>query len=430
MLEASQGQTVMMLVFAFTVAALVTEKYHRVVSALLGAALAVYFGGFVYHIFSPEEAVSTFIDGPTMRLILGVLLLMEGLARSGLFQFIGLWIVRLVKGNVRLLFTAFMFMSTGLTLVIPNLPAMLIMGAITASVARQAPIRLRKWILYEAVACNAGSIGLMISSIPNLIVAAEFGFSFVDFVSTTAPLALLLAAVTTAVGLWTGGLTQDEGCRIGVDVDPWKAVKGVWSLARSGAIFVAFVALLALSDRTGVPMDIVALMGGVAMLWLGAAEPEDILRSLDWGTFFFLAGFYVLVGAEERAGVLDLLAKQVAPIYGLPWPLSSSITLWIAGLASGIVDNIPITLTLIPIVEKAAAAGGSAPNLMAWALAIGANLGGSLTYFASPPSLIAVSILEREEPGFTPWEFVKVGAPMTLLHLAVADVYMLLRLGL
>ncbi|HDI86468.1 MAG TPA: hypothetical protein ENF83_03575, partial [Candidatus Korarchaeota archaeon] len=134
MLEASQGQTVMMLVFAFTVAALVTEKYHRVVSALLGAALAVYFGGFVYHIFSPEEAVSTFIDGPTMRLILGVLLLMEGLARSGLFQFIGLWIVRLVRGNVRLLFTAFMFMSTGLTLVIPNLPAMLIIGAITASV--------------------------------------------------------------------------------------------------------------------------------------------------------------------------------------------------------------------------------------------------------------------------------------------------------
>ena len=92
-------------------------------------------------------------------------------------------------------------------------------------------------------------------------------------------------------------------------------------------------------------------------------------------------------------------------------------------------DNIPITLTLIPIVEKAAAAGGSSASLMAWALAIGANLGGSLTYFASPPSLIAVSILEREEPGFTPWEFVKVGAPMTLLHLAVADVYLLLRLG-
>ncbi len=427
MLQASQGQMVMLLVFAFTIAALITEKYHRVVSALLGAALAVYFGSFVYGLFSAEEAVSTFIHGPTMRLILGVLLLMEGLARSGLFQFVGLWIVRLVGGSVKLLFVSFIFLSTFLTLLIPNLPAMLIIGAITASVAKQTPIRLRKWIVYEAIACNAGSIGLMISSIPNLIIASEFGFMFSDFLTLTTPLALLLTGVTTIIGLWTGGLTED-GDSLSVEVDPWKAVKSRWALVRSATIFTVFVGMLAMSDRTGIPMDIVALMGSVAMLWLGGAEPEEVLRSLDWGTFFFLAGFYVLVGAEEKVGVLDLLATSVAPLYRLPGPISASATLWISGLASGLVDNIPITLTLIPIVRRATQTVGVSPTLMAWALAIGANLGGSLTYFASPPSLVAVSILEREDRDFTPWDFMKIGAPLTFLHLALADVYLLIRL--
>ncbi|RLG49289.1 MAG: hypothetical protein DRN90_02020, partial [Thermoproteota archaeon] len=145
-------QTPMLLIFLLTIVALIVEKYHMVVAAMIGAALTIFFGSFIYDIFTPEEAFTQFIDGPTLRLVLGILLLMEGLAKSGLFQFIGLWVVRLVGNRPKILFSAFMFLAAILTTSIPNLPAMLIIGAITASIAKSLRLKLRTWIMYEAIA--------------------------------------------------------------------------------------------------------------------------------------------------------------------------------------------------------------------------------------------------------------------------------------
>ncbi len=417
----------MLLIFLLTIIALIIEKYHMVVAAMIGASLTIFFGSFIYKIFTPEEAFTQFIDGSTLRLVLGILLLMEGLAKSGLFQFIGLWVVRLVGNRPKILFSAFMFLTAILTTSIPNLPAMLIIGAITASIAKSLRLKLRTWIMYEAIACNAGSIGLMISSIPNLILASEFGFTFSQFIRITLPLSLLVVYVTTLIGLKVADLIEEGEQEVDISsLDPWQAVRDKGILIRSTAIFLATIALFFLHEKTGIPLDVVALGGAVIMLWIGVTEPEELFRSINWGVFFFLGAFYIIIGSMEKTGALDVLAKAVAPIYAMQPLISLSATLWISGITSGLIDNIPVTLTLLPVIKKAAEASQAPITRLAWATGIGANLGGSLTYFASPPSVVAISILEKEDPTFSPSDFMKLGVPITIVQLVVANIYLFL----
>ena len=173
-------------VFLLSILLLITEKYHRATSAMISAALMVYFGAYVYRIFSPDE-IFELIDWHTLLFIVGVLILVEGLSESGLFQALGLLVARALASRRNLLFISFMYLTLAVTLMLANFPAMLIMAAVTSSLKEQLGLNLRKWVVYEAVVANSGAVGLMISSIPNLIVAFKFGIGFNEFLEVAFP---------------------------------------------------------------------------------------------------------------------------------------------------------------------------------------------------------------------------------------------------
>ncbi len=415
-------------VFALAVVLLLTEKYHRVVSAMVAAGLMVYFGSFVYGLFRPEDAFG-FVDMVTLRFVVGVLILVEGLYESGLFQFAGLWLVRVLGGRREVLFVAFMFLSLAVTLFLANLPAMLVVGAMTASLAGPLGLNLRKWVVYEAAVCNGGAVGLMISSVPNLIVALRFGMDFGQFLTVGGPLAVLLTAATAAVGVASGDLYSGPP-RVDVrEIDPWGAAESAGIMVRAAAIFAGFVAVV-VAQPPGLPMDAAALLAAALMLWACGGDPERIFSRVDWSTVFFLASFYVVVGGLEESGALEVLARAAGPVWSAGGAALTSAVLWASGLTSGLVDNVPVALTFASLIESASPLAAPDVRAAAWAVAAGANVGGSLTYFASPPSLVAVGILEREVPGFSPMDFTREGGKLTLLQLTLSDVYLvLLRLS-
>ena len=407
-------------VFLLSIILLITEKYHRATSAMISAALMVYFGSYVYHIFRPEETLN-FIDWHTLLFIVGVLIIVEGLSESGLFQFIGLKVAGIFMERKNLLFVSFMFLSLIVTLFLANFPAMLIMGAVTTSLKDRLGINVRKWIIYEALVCNSGAMGLMISSIPNLIVALNFNIRFNEFLLLALPLSLILTLVTAIIGVLTGGLyTKEktpEDLKASVVVDKGK-------LARSFIIFLAFI-LLIVFNSPELPMYMVALLMAAVMLWMGGEDPDKLFSNLDWSTVFFLASFYVVVGGVEKVKLLDYVSGFMEGISNFNIAFLS-ILIWASGIMSGFVDNIPVALTFTSIIKTLPL--GANMKFYALAVAIGANIGGNLTYFASPPSLVAVSILQREE-GFSPMEFTKRGAPITLVHLIISELYLLLLSG-
>ncbi len=406
-------------VFLLSILLLVTEKYHRATSAMISAALMVYFGAYVYHIFDPNS-VFKFIDWHTLLFIVGVLILVEGLSESGLFQAIGIAVVKALAKRRDLLFISFMFLTLAVTLFLANFPAMLIMGAITTSLKDKLGLNVKKWIVYEAVICNSGAMGLMISSIPNLIVALNFGINFNEFMFYSLPLSLILTGLTALIGVASGGLYEREAS---FSIEPTKPFKK-GKLLRASFIFLAFLVLIVL-NLPELPMDLVAFLMAAFMLWLGGADPDSIFSNVDWSTVFFLASFYVVVGGVESAGLLDYASVMLKGLYA---PLTFlTVVIWTSGLMSGFVDNIPVALTFTSLLKTLPSnLGGRA---YAFAVALGSNIGGNLTYFASPPSLVASSILQKEE-GISPMEFTKYSAPLTLLHLVVSEFYLVLVFGL
>ena len=406
-------------VFLLSILLLVTEKYHRATSAMISAALMVYFGAYVYGIFEPD-AVFEFIDWHTLLFIVGVLILVEGLSESGLFQAMGLLLARGLARRRNLLFVSFMFLTLLVTLFLANFPAMLVMGAITTSLRERLGINLKKWIIYEAVVCNSGAMGLMISSIPNLIVALNFGMSFNEFLRVALPLSLLLTGITAVTGVVTGELYESESEELAGSLGSFEG----WKLVRALLIFSAFLALV-VANLPQFPMDLMAFLMAAFMLWLGGADPDEVFSNVDWSTVFFLASFYVVIGGVESAGLLGYLSSPLTELHSSPI-LFLSVMTWASGLMSGFIDNIPVALTFTSVLKSLPEE--VVERAYAYAVAIGSNIGGNLTYFASPPSLIAVSILQREE-GMSPMEFTKCGAPISLIHLLVSEVYLLAFFG-
>ncbi len=412
MMLLTDPQTAILGVFLLSILLLITEKYHRATSAMISAALMVYFGAYVYRIFSPDE-IFGFIDWHTLLFIVGVLILVEGLSESGLFQALGLLVARALAGKRNLLFVSFMYLTLAVTLMLANFPAMLIMAAVTSSLREQLGLNLRKWIVYEAVVANSGAIGLMISSIPNLIVALKFGIGFNEFLKVAFPLSFLLTTVTALVGVAAGGLYEGEG-KIQIEAKgtlEWKR------LIKALMIFSAFLVLVVL-NLPQFPIDLVAFLMATLMLWLGGEDPDKIFSNVDWSTVFFLASFYVVIGGVERVGLLEYASTALSDLERNEFYFMTA-ALWSSGVLSGFVDNIPVALTFTSILK-----GVTVPKVIPYAIAAGANIGGNLTYFASPPSLVAVSVLEREE-GISPMEFTKYSAPLTLIHLLTTELYFL-----
>ncbi len=406
-------------VFLLSILLLITEKYHRATSAMISAALMVYFGAYVYHLFGPNSVFS-FIDWHTLLFIVGVLILVEGLSESGLFQAMGIAVARTLAKRRNLLFISFMFLTLAVTLFLANFPAMLIMGAMTTSLKDKLGLNVKKWIVYEAVICNSGAMGLMISSIPNLIVALNFGINFNEFMFYALPLSLILTGVTALIGIISGGLYEKELSTLIEPTKPFERGK----LLRASFIFLIFLVLIVM-NLPELPMDLVAFLMAAFMLWLGGADPDNIFSNVDWSTVFFLASFYVVVGGVESAGLLKYASDALKGVYAVPLTFLT-VVIWTSGLMSGFVDNIPVALTFTSLLKTLPPSLGE--RVFAFAVAIGSNIGGSLTYFASPPSLVASSILQKEE-GISPMEFTRYSIPLTIIHLLISDLYLMLISG-
>ena len=216
------------------------------------------------------------------------------------------------------------------------------------------------------------------------------------------------------VGVAAGGLYEGE---VSVPIEARKALE--WRrLIKALVIFSTFLVLVVL-NLPQFPIDLVAFLMATLMLWLGGEDPDKIFSNVDWSTVFFLASFYVVIGGVERAGLLEYASAALGELERNEFYFMTA-ALWSSGVLSGFVDNIPVALTFTSILKEVAV-----PKVIPYAIAAGANIGGNLTYFASPPSLVAVSVLEREE-GMSPMEFTKYSAPLTFIHLLATQLYFLL----
>lgn len=415
-------ETLFLLIFALVVLLLITERYHRSLAALLGLLLTVFFG-VRRGIMSGREFIEL-IDIHMLVFIVSAMVLCEGLSRSRFFHFIGLHVVKATGGSLSKLFISFQLLTAVLTVFLNEIAVMIIMGSLTLAISERVEIDVERWILFEAVMTDIGGMLLPISSIPSLIVASELNLGFIEFARAMAPIVLLLVAVTllylaSSVKMMKGEVSVE-------DIDPWSAVEDRGVLYKSVLIFSAVIVLFFLQEHIGASLEMIALAGATAMLILGGEDPDEIFRDIDWSTIFFLGGFFVIIGGLERSGALELLGSATMSLLASSKLVAIVGCTWVVALLSAVMDNIPVTLTMIPLTEMLASSTGADHRLFAWSIVLGANIGGKMLPFASPSTVVALGLLKKEGVIVETWEYFRRFIPLLTIHLIASSLYLAL----
>ena len=410
-------------VFVFTYALIFTEKINKTLAALLGAVVAASLGE-IFGIFS-YETLAGFLDLETIIILIGMFILTGAGESVGIFKFLAIKVTKASKGEPFRLLLALSFLTVLLSSIISNIVAIMIMGPLTLRITKDLGLDPKPFMIIEFILANIGGIVFLVSSVPNIMVGVAAEISFLEFLMVSAPLSLILLGVTIFVFRRFFKIEQAEGPLLSVEsLDEWSVVKDKRKFYRSVAIMVTVLISFAIGDILGVGLPVIAITGSVFMLLVTGFGVEEALRNVGWSTIFFIMGLFVLVGTLNEVGVLSMLATLFTSGTGGNIPLSILSVLWLSGLLSAFVVDIPATAVLIPVVQGAVVLLGPGSSLLWWALIFGIALGANYFPFSSSSTIIGMKILQKKKR-VSIKEYTKIGVIVCTIQLVVASFYLM-----
>ncbi len=374
------------------------------------------------------------VDLPTLILILSMMIITEVTKDSGFFQYIAIKSIKFSRGDTRRLLVIMCGLSFAMTTVLTQITTMLIMGTLTFLACDALEINPAPFLISIALAANVGGITSLIASVPAMLIAGATLYNFQWFILDIMPLGLLLLAIMLFVvlRLFKKDLIIPKQSRVEdlMELDPWEMVPNRMVFYRTAFLLILIVVGFIVLGSAGLTF-LVALGGALLFVVLSGIRPGQILKEIEWSALFFFIGLFFLVGLLEEFRVLDAIGHVLALLtFGSPF-IATTLMVWISGLTSGFVDNIPVTLTFIPVVEILTMGPLPIPEGSLWAsLLAGAVLGGCLTPIASAANVLAVSIADKEERPLPKRQFLITGVILTLLFLFFSTLYLLFRLSI
>jgi Na+/H+ antiporter NhaD/arsenite permease-like protein len=409
-------------IFVVALGVIVSEKLHRTKVALAGAVAVV-----VTQTISQEQAIEA-IDFNTLGLLAGMMLIVRLTETTGVYTYLAIRAGQIAQGRPFYVVLALAGSTALLSAFLDNLTTVLLMVPITFLLADALDIDPLPLVLIEIIASNIGGTATLIGDPPNIMIAGATGLSFTEFVTNLGPIALVsFVAVTGLLYLWFRPKLQiaPEARDRVMELDARKSIEDPEELKRALPVLVGTILLFFVHKPLHLEPATVALLGATVLLLVTTQSLEDALGGIEWPTLFFFLGLFVMVGALEETGVIGEIADGVASITGGDRTAELLGITWISAIASGIVDNIPFTATMIPVVEELQ--GERMDDAYWWALALGACFGGNFTLVAAAANVAAAGMAERSGRPIRFVEFLKVGVPATLLSLVLATLYILVR---
>jgi len=410
------------LIFIATMLLLIAELEHRVVVALLAAVLTSYFG-ISYGLFKAED-IPHMMELDTLLFIVASLILFQSLEATGLFDFLSFYIVEKLKLGKGGVLSLLLILSTLFSAVCENYIAILVMANVTLYLSKIYDFNPEEPLMMEGVLGNLGGLMLPISSIPGLIVSVKKGIGFLEFMRISGPLIFILTLVSL---LYYRIFLFDKIEESRVEkVIPEKEVPSIDQsiVYKSLLIFVMFVVGVAVSEQIGLPITFTAFAFVVLMFMFSGLNPAKVMSRINWEVPFFIGGFAVFVNGLEKAGVLHVIGEYTNAILGLNVETAVVMLVFICGVLSALVENVPVVLLLLPIVDDAVASMNLNPRSLYWSLIIGSSIGGGLTIYGSIPVLTAASLAEEKGYKVTVGDYSRKIMPLVFIHLVVSALYL------
>jgi Na+/H+ antiporter NhaD/arsenite permease-like protein len=415
------------LIFVISLLVIFSEKINRIITAVVGATLMVGVGK-ILHFYSEEAALDA-IDFNTLGLLLGMMILVAMLEPTGFFEYLAVLAARASKGKPVRLFILLGSVTTVLSLFLDNVTTVVLIAPVTILISEILGVSPIPYLVAEAILSNTGGVATLVGDPPNVLIGSAAGLSFNDFLIHSLP----IVAVT-----WAGALIllrylfkrelsrRPRSVRAVMKLNPRETLNQPEAARRILIVLGAAVLLFFLHDLMNISPSFVALEAAAcALLWI-RPEMDDVLKKVEWSVLIFFVALFVMVGGLESAGVLGSVVGLLERVLHVPPVLFGVSVIWIVAGLSAVVDNVPITIAFIPIIQGLGHDGMDVAPLW-WALAFGAGFGGNGTIIGSTANIVVTALSERTRTPITATLWNKRGLPVMLFTCAIASIlYMIL----
>ena len=379
-----------------------------------------------------ESAESSLgINWATIVFILGMMIMVEGMAKAGFFRWLCLALAKLVHYKTIPIFIAFMLLSSVLAMFIDSITVILFLAAVTVELAKLLKFNPIPMILSEIFCANLGGSATMCGDPPNIIIGTSLGYSFADFLVNTGLIAGvgLVAVVCYFFFVYRKELAAagSTGVDLATIPSPVSAISSKRDFIFSCLIFAAAVVLLATHSATGLTVALIGVVIAAVTLAVFWKDALKLLRGVDYKTLLFFVGLFIVVGGLEQTHVLELLAGFIGQISGNNLKLMVGIIIWLSAIASAFVDNIPFAATMIPVIKTLSATQGVDLSVLAWGLAMGTDIGGSATPIGASANVVGTSVASRNGY-FIDWKtYCRTAVPATVIVVTISMVIIFVR---
>ncbi len=421
-------------IFIAVYVAISFEWLHKAVAAVLGVMILL-----ILRVIEVQDAAK-FVDFETIMLLIGMMGIVAVLRKSGFFTILTVRIAKLTGGQPVRILVMFCIATAVLSAFLDNVTTVLIMVPIIIELTQGMGLDPKIYVVALVMASNLGGTATLIGDPPNIIIGSKVGLTFNQFIgylfipvllATVSVIFYFLATNRKSFKPIDDNLTKLFSVqmlieKIDLDFLSFK-IDRTFLLKSVGCMCVALL-LFVTHTITHLSAGVVALTVAMVLFTITRMDIEHVLMEVEWSTLLFFAGLFILVGAMEEMGVIEWVARHIFMRVGSNPYVMMLMVLWVSGIASGFIDNIPFTITMIPIVRMMLETNPIPHNILWWALSLGACLGGNLTLIGASANIVSMAILKKSGYHVSFGQYARWSAPGTILSLVVASLVLMVYL--
>ncbi len=418
------------------------ELLHRTLAAMLGASVMLLISYTIgtfnpeYHILSYESAIHS-IDMNVVFLLMGMMIIVGILKNTGVFQWCAYKCYQLARGNVIVLSLILMIFTAVSSAFLDNVTTMLLLTPVTIEIALSLGISPMSLLIPEILASNIGGTATLIGDPPNIMIGSYAGLTFMDFVKNLAPVCVVSMIV---LFLYTSFVYKREYSRAKIEdiqafIEQLRQEYRITDSTLLGfglAVMAVVIVMFLLHGVLHMEVSIAALFGAsVLFTYALVTKKIDLLhlieKDIEWPTLLFFIFLFILVGAVEDVGLLDMIADWVFHLSHGSLVAAICLILWVSAIMSAFVDNIPFTATMLPITAYLTKViPGAESGVLWWALALGACFGGNGTMIGASANVVTLGIAESAGHRVTFFGFMKVAFLYMIISVGLANAWLLI----
>lgn len=410
-------------VFLIVILLIITERVHRTAAAMAGVMVLILTG-----VMSADKALS-YIDFNTIGVLVGMMIFVAIVRRSGMFEYIAVRAAKAVHGDPWKIMVAFTLITAVLSAILDNVTTVLLVGPMSIAIARMLKIDPVPFLMGQILASNVGGTATLIGDPPNIMIGSAAHLSFMDFLENTgfAVLFILVVLILLMKIVYEKKIelgTVDTGAI--EKLDPSKSITNRALMKKGIIVLICVIVGFMFHDKLGIESSVIALTAAAVMLIIGREDVNEAIQDVEWTTILFFMSLFVVVGGLTETGIIKELASKIIDATNGHPMVTMLVLLWASALLSSILDNIPFVATLIPLILAMQADGIDVTSFW-WAISLGACLGGNGTMIGASANVVLSDISTKHGYPITFKSYLKVGMPFMLLSIVIATVFLVVK---